>query len=158
MLALDWRQAFDCISPERLLVALKRFGVSKPMLEAIQDIYRERYFMVQDGGHVSNLRQQDAGIVQGCPLSPFLFGMLMSVLMTDACEKLSDSARAARTAGKLDDVLFADDTLLISSSGEHLEDFTKIHQRSCRLRSPIWLASALGQGGVGPCWCHAVDT
>ena len=122
LLALDWRQAFDCIMPDRVILALKRFGLNESMLEAIQNIYSERRFVVRDGGGVSQQRRQEAGIVQGCPLSPFLFGMLMSVLMADACEDLSEEAKAVRNTGKSEDAVSADDTLLISSSGAHLEE------------------------------------
>ena len=72
---------------------------------------------------MSGRRPQRAGISQGCPLSPFLFGMLMTVLMTDARDSLSQAAKNAVTAGSLEDVLFADDTLLISQTGRHLEEF-----------------------------------
>ena len=42
LLALDWKKAFDSISPHRMLHALKRFGLNEPMLTAIQNIYTER--------------------------------------------------------------------------------------------------------------------
>ena len=123
LLALDWRKAFDCIEPSRLMHALKRFGLSDAMLSAIAEIYKDRVFEVRDGGTTSTKRLQLAGISQGCPLSPFLFGMLMTVLMHDAKNSLSHSAKQAYEQGDLEDVLFADDTLLISTTGAHLEEY-----------------------------------
>ena len=102
MLALDWKKAFDCIEPERLLTALKRFGVSDPMCEAIANIYQDRLFWVRDTGQKSDSRPQLAGISQGCALSPFLFGILMTVLMTDAQALLCDDARKALQEGNPD--------------------------------------------------------
>ena len=84
ILALDWGKAFDCISVPSLLVALRRFGIGESMLQAIGDIYANRLFFVSDDGHASTMRPQFAGISQGCPLSPFLFGILVSVLMSCA--------------------------------------------------------------------------
>jgi hypothetical protein len=122
---LDWRKAFDSIAPERLTWALERFGVKEEMLQAISEIYSNRYFVVQDGMTESEKRAQLAGISQGCPLSPFLFGIVMSVLMTDATASLGAGASKAYAKGDLEDILFADDTLLISKQGEHLMEYMK---------------------------------
>ena len=107
----------------RLMNALERFGVNTSMREAIANIYKERFFCVRDGGELSEPRPQNAGISQGCPLSPFLFGILMTVLMTDAQSMLSPEAKRAIENDSLEDILFADDTLLISTSAKHLEEY-----------------------------------
>ena len=125
ILALDWRKAFDCISVPKLLHALSRFGVPTAMVEAVADIYRNRQFKVEDGGHLSSARPQCAGISQGCPLSPFLFGILMSALMTDAQAQLSTCSQAALSNGYLEDILYADDTLIIGRVGAHVKEYMK---------------------------------
>ena len=43
LLALDWRRGFDCISPDRLMHALKRFGLNQSMLSAVAEIYAQRF-------------------------------------------------------------------------------------------------------------------
>ena len=68
-------------------------------LEAIKDIYSDRMFAIQAEGSKSSPRPQRAGISQGCPLSPFLFGMLMTILMEDARDMLSVEAREAIVKG-----------------------------------------------------------
>jgi hypothetical protein len=93
LLALDWKRAFDCIAPQRLMMALERFGLNESMLQAVGEIYNDRQFHVRDEGVMSSTRPQRAGISQGCPLSPFLFGILMTVLMTDAQAKLGNEAK-----------------------------------------------------------------
>lgn len=40
--ALDWAKAFDCISPDGLVDALRRFGLPRRFLEFIQNIYHHR--------------------------------------------------------------------------------------------------------------------
>ena len=42
MLALHWAKAFDSISPEALLAALRRFGLPGQILEMIGAIYSDR--------------------------------------------------------------------------------------------------------------------
>ena len=129
LLALDWRKAFDSIAPDRMLSALKRYGVNDEMLTAIAEIYSSRRFEVVDDGHVSEERPQRAGISQGCPLSPFLFGMVMTVLMADASASLGAEAARAFANGDLEDVLFADDTLLISKRSKDLEEYMTAVER-----------------------------
>lgn len=125
-LVLDWRRAFDGISPSRLTWALKRFGIPELMLEAVVGIiYTDRQFIVQEDGGASNPRPQKAGISQGCPLSPFLFGILMSILMVDAREKLTAEAKEAWSKDRLGEVLYADDALIYGESGKQVEEYSK---------------------------------
>ena len=71
-LALDWSKAFDSVDPDRLVLALSRFGIPEGYCTLIRAIYSNRQFIVHDAGVRSNVRQQHFGISQGCPLSPFL--------------------------------------------------------------------------------------
>ena len=66
-LALDWAKAFDSILPENLVYTI---WFAKPRRT------------VRDGGHQSCPHAQRSCISQGCPLSPVLFPMLMSVLIS----------------------------------------------------------------------------
>ena len=83
-LVLDWANAFDSINVEALIRALSCFGVPAKMLRILEHIYQDRSFCVTSGGERSTRREQHSGISQGCPLSPFLFVMMMSALVKDA--------------------------------------------------------------------------
>ena len=54
------------------------------------------------------------GICQGCPISPFLFIIVMTVLIENAYTLLSPAARQAVTEQRLYDTLYADDTLILA--------------------------------------------
>ena len=62
LLALDWAKAFDTISPEYLLQALRRFGLPEKMLQMIKAIYTNRTFSVKDAGAISAASTQHFGI------------------------------------------------------------------------------------------------
>ena len=64
MLALDRAKAFDSISPDALLTALRRFGVPSQILDSIRAIYTGRRFIVNDVGHASLEHPQKFGICQ----------------------------------------------------------------------------------------------
>ena len=114
LLALDWAKAFDSISPDSLLMALQRFGIKGRLLDAVKAIYTDRIFRVRDSGSTSEFHKQEFGICQGCPLSPFLFTIVMTVLMHDAKQELSQNPIYVQPGPHhVEDLLYADDTLLI---------------------------------------------
>ena len=69
---LDWEKAFDKFQQGRLLDARKRIGIPMKMVRAIEAIYRNPKFSVNEMGKRSSERRQNSGIRQGCPLSPYL--------------------------------------------------------------------------------------
>jgi hypothetical protein len=123
ILALDWAKAFDSVSPDALLNALDRFGVPQKLLQLIRAIYTARHFSVRDAGETSNTHPQHFGICQGCPLSPFLFSMLMTVLMHDAKASLLSKGQQLTTDLFANDLLYADDTLVIDVTSARVEQF-----------------------------------
>ena len=62
------------------------------------------------------MKSQFAGISQGCPLSPVLCVMVMSVLIADAhqdlIEQIGDDAKF------VSGILYADDTLIVDERGD----------------------------------------
>ena len=116
-LALDWARAFDSLDPAALQVALKRFGCPAPFIEMIRAIYDSRSFVVADGGVTSGRHTQHNGISQGCPLSPFLFIMVMTVLLHDAKQAMGPQILQV----PMSELVYADDTLLLGTSEVFLQ-------------------------------------
>jgi hypothetical protein len=112
-LALDWAKAFDSISPDGLLQSLRMFGIPDPFIAMVAAIYEDRVFQVRECGVTSDRRCQHSGICQGCPLSPFLFIIVMSIMMDIARKKLDPQANQAAAEHKLYEILYADDTIII---------------------------------------------
>ena len=121
---LGWAKALDSISPSSLLTALSRFGLPTKMLDMIRAIYTNRSFSVRDAGSTFLPRQQLFGISQGCPLSPFLFVMVMSVLTHDAKTNLLLNFPFAG-AGRLhvQELLYADDTLVVDADEAVVQEY-----------------------------------
>ena len=126
-MALDWAKAFDRISPTGLIDALRRFGLPHVFLDIIQNIYKDREFFVRDMGHQSTNHFQCHGISQGCPLSPFLFVIVMTIVMHDATTKLQQMyGDILITPLLVHDLLYADDTLLFDVHASNVQKYMDV--------------------------------
>ena len=112
---LDWKQAFDRISHPRMMQALERLNLPRKFRNLIASFYTDLSFQVKHENFLSHAKSQDAGIRQGCPLSPFLFILVMTVLFHDiGVEHYRDLSECRLDQISFNEVLYADDTLLIS--------------------------------------------
>ena len=116
---LDWAKAFDRVKIDCMCNALLRFGLPEDMVEMIRSIYRIRRFEISDHTGISIQRVQHAGIAQGCPLSPYLFIAVQTVMLHDVFQDLPLIAKPAYL--ELRDLLYADDTLLMSQHPSNLQ-------------------------------------
>ena len=85
----------------------------------ISAIYSARYFTVFDHAGQSTERKQVAGIAQGCPLSPYLFIAVQTVMLHDVYRGVTLKEEPSYVVTR--DVLYADDTLLASTHVENLQ-------------------------------------
>ena len=121
---LDWEKAFDKVQHCRLWIALRRLGIHDTFIEVLKDCYYAKAsFFVEDEYGTSTAKLQSAGIRQGCPLSPYLFVLLMSVVDRDVALNL-DTAYQRRNPNKLpvQRISYADDAVLISTNTAAAKD------------------------------------
>ena len=127
MLLIDWEKAFDKVDQERLIFALERMGIPRKIIGIIKKLYEKPNFAVKDRGRTSTRRRQRAGIRQGCPLSPYLFGILMTVIMEDVENGLTELEREGLRQGTpqrtgINKVFYADDTILLTTTKQSMEN------------------------------------
>ncbi len=114
---LDWEKAFDKINQSRMLEALGRLNIPSPMMHMIGAIYDNPLFRVRHKEQVTDYERQSTGIRQGCPLSPYLFILVMSVMFSDIHRARGRDINKGRINGiTFTEILYADDTLLVSKN------------------------------------------
>ena len=119
MVFLDWAKAFDRIKPDIMLQALTRFGLPLKVVNMIRGIYDSRQLFIADHTGNSCIHAQEAGIAQGCPLSPFLFIIVQTVMFHDIYKTIHLEEEPAFVVTR--DLLYADDTALLSGSQTNLQ-------------------------------------
>ena len=120
LLFLDWSKAFDSVTFCSIEQSLVRIGVPPPSVKAIMAIYSSPRFRVRDSGITSEEGFQGRGVRQGCPLSPYLFNILLTCLFWDIERsyetKYGVLAGVLSAPSRLWDLEYADDTVLLSHS------------------------------------------
>ena len=131
MALLDWEKAFDKILHTKLILALKRLGISNKFLKVIEDCYANPTFFVKDEYGKSETKRQSSGIRQGCPLSPYLFILVMTCIDKDINAEISNNVVNNRLPNiNFDMIYYADDTILFSKSPEALNELLKLTEET----------------------------
>ena len=128
--------AFDRVDHTAMLNALRRMGVTKPYLNILEDLYTGASFTVSGMGQPPAHGHCSAGIRQGCPLSPYLFVIVMSVIMDEVESLLKEQGVPLNTWSKYKsgfDLEYADDTLLMGQTIPQLQSiFSAVETVSSR--------------------------
>ena len=120
--------AFDKVDHESMLISLERLGVHRQYVDIIRDLYTQQSFYTKGPFGDLHKATPHTGIRQGCPLSPYLFIMVMTVLFFDVDQRLRIHGTPTNSwsVGKpVYDLEFANDTLLISVTKSQMNDILK---------------------------------
>ena len=124
LILLDWKKAFDKVNQDGLFKAMERMGIDDKLIRLTKRAYKNPTFKIEIEGKSSSWHKQHTGIRQGCPLSPYLFLILMTVIFWDVHQQpgLREELRHNRVLDAMfDEVLYADDTIIFLESSTALE-------------------------------------
>ena len=85
--------------------ALRRFGLSDKMIAAVAAIYEAPTFQTRGFQDHTAEGQVHAGIRQGCPLSPYLFVIVLTVIFADIDHDLDSNGMPRNTWSSIHPVL-----------------------------------------------------
>lgn len=89
-----------------------RLNVPSRMVRAVEGIYANPQLSSGFKGESSTVRRQEAGIRQGCPLSPYLFILVVTVMFHDIQSEHGADLGAGNISNlNFTSILYADDTM-----------------------------------------------
>ena len=80
IISLDAEKPFDKIQHPSMLKVLERSGIQGPFLNIVKAIYSKPVANIKLNGEKLEAIPLNSGTRQGCPLSPYLFNILLEIL------------------------------------------------------------------------------
>ena len=80
IISLDTEKAFDKIQHPFMIIVLERLGIQGPYLNIVKAIYSKPVANIKLNGEKLEAIPLKSGTRQGCPLSPYLFNIVLEVL------------------------------------------------------------------------------
>jgi len=114
IISLDAQNAFDKIQYSFMIQVLERLGIQGPYLNIIKVIYSKPVANIKLNAEKLEAIPLKAGTSQGCPLSPYLFNIVLEVLTrTLRQQKEVKGVQVGKDEFKIS--LFADDMIVYLS-------------------------------------------
>ena len=114
VISLDAEKAFDKIKHHFMLNILERTGIQGPYLNIIKAIYSKKITNIKLNSGKLEAIPLKSGIRQGCPLSPYLFNIMLEVL-AEAFKEQKEIKGIQIGKEEVKTLLFADDMILYLS-------------------------------------------
>ncbi|KAI0506993.1 hypothetical protein KFK09_013111 [Dendrobium nobile] len=131
---IDIKKAFDSVSKEFLLARMSQKGFPKPFIRWVKACISNVNFSVVIEGALEGYFSSSAGLRQGCPISPYLFCLVMGAFSNLLEERGFKGFKDGDY--HLSHLLYADDVLII---GEATVD-------NCKILSSILNEFAIASG------------
>ena len=118
---VDFEKAFDSIYRESLWVIMAKYGIPEKIVKMVRVFYDDFNCAVGDQGETCEWSDIKTGVKQRCNMSGFLLLVVMDRVMRRAVGGGENDIRWKVTS-KLDDLDFADDIVLLSSTKQQIQD------------------------------------
>ena len=116
-LFIDFRQAFDLIWRNGLWHILLHYGIPRNLVDLIKDMYSKFGSRVMTSEGLTDSFQTSAGVLQGCLLSPELFNLFLTAVLS-----LVETTCGAHIGGvQIDKLAYADDIDEMAETPEDLQ-------------------------------------
>lgn len=124
ILALDLNKAFDRVNTHHLARILQHYGVPAHLINRIVAAILQEHTTVLWQGRRTHSHERTQGIKQGCPISPFLFVIMMDYAIQRACNRLRIDMNLANMQLPLL-LAYADDLVIVTDSISSMTDVVR---------------------------------
>ena len=119
---IDLEKAYDRVPRQEVWRCMREKGVSEKYVRVVNDMYREATTQVRSSVGTTDKFEVKVGLHQGSALSPYIFDMIMDVIVAEVKDEVPWS------------VLFADDIVLVATSKEEAEMKLELWRRALEER------------------------
>ena len=125
---IDYEKAFDSVDRNTLWKLLRHYGVPEKIVSLIRKSYDGMNNRVVHGQQLTDSFKVHTGVRQGCLLSPFLFLLAIDWVMKESTAGKRNGIQWTLMGphSQLDDLDFADDLALLSSTKRQMQTKTDI--------------------------------
>ena len=127
MCFVDFEKAFDTIKHTELIEMLKEKGIDGKDLRLIRNLYWNQSAEIKIGNEKSKKVEVQRGVRQGCVLSPDLFSLYSEKIM----EEIKDIEGIMIGGENINNLRYADDTVLIATTKENLQKLVDKLNEAC---------------------------
>ena len=130
---IDYAEACGCVYHNKLWKILQKMGIPDPLTCLLRHLYESQEATVTTRHGTMDWFKIGKGVHQGYILSPCLFNFYAEYIMQNA--GLDEAQAGIKTAGKnINNLRYADDTILMAESGEELKSLLmKVKRRVKKL-------------------------
>ncbi len=121
MCFIDFKRAFDSLNHRALWNSLYKFGIPLKIINMIRLLYNNASSRVLHKGYLSGDIPVNAGVKQGCILSPLLFNIALDSVMRNVNSELNGITWDMCNQRKLCDLDYADDICLLAHTHADME-------------------------------------
>ena len=135
---LDLEKAYDRVDRDAMWNVLRMYGVGGKLLKAVKSLYADSKACVRVGNEVSEWFPVKVGLRQGCVMSPWLFNLYIDGVVREVNTRvLGRGLRMVDANGnewEMNQLLFADDTVVVADSEKKLRQLVEEFGRVCERR------------------------
>ena len=122
MCFIDYSKAFDKVKHVELFKLLEELDIDGKELRIVRNLYWDQTAAVRIDGDYSAYKNIKRGVRQGCVMSPDLFNLYSEIILRN----IEDSPGLKVNGETINNIRYADDTVLLADSLENLQSLLNI--------------------------------
>jgi len=120
---IDFEKAFDSVHRDSLWLIMRSYGIPSTIINMVKVLYADFECAVVDGHDATEWFKIKTGVKQGHNMSGLLFLLVVDWVMRNTLQE-GNTGRRWKFTTKLEDLDFADDVALLSSTRQHIQTKT----------------------------------